>query len=563
MSTPAERVFAYHELSKHAPGQYAPSAGYLDWDTQPDPFRTWSGAPQVLLPLLKKDPPGHHLDLYERPQNAFWDFTLESVAAFLELSMGLSAWKTDGHHRWALRMNPSSGNLHPTECHLILPPLAGRSRLDVLQRSDPSSAPLKEEATSEGSIAHYNAYQHALESRAATPPGFWERIRGHYQTSGFFVALSSILWRESWKYGERALRYCHHDAGHALAALSFAGNLLGWKVTYLNVVSDEEMQKLLGFDSVSWPEGESEEVDLLCFVHPASRPGVSRSCPSDVVNAMRHVKWRGRPSQLSRGHVDWSHAQETQPFLLKPSTPEFSLKYEAPPFVRVPDSEASAAVLIRQRRSAVAYDGVTSMSRAQFLAMLDKTLPRNGMAPFDSELGMTQVHLAVFVHRVTDLPAGLYLWVRRPEDVADLRKAVDRLFVWKQPLSEAPLYLLKEGDYRQEAALLSCHQTIAGRSAFSLGMLARFQSVIDKHPWMYKPLFWETGMIGQVLYLEAEAQGLRATGIGCFFDDVMHKVLGLQNNAWQSLYHFTVGGSVHDIRLTTEPAYKHLPADRR
>ena len=29
------------------------------------------------------------------------------------------------------------------------------------------------------------------------------------------MALTSITWREAWKYGERAFRYCNHDVGHA------------------------------------------------------------------------------------------------------------------------------------------------------------------------------------------------------------------------------------------------------------------------------------------------------------------------------------------------------------
>ena len=62
-------------------------------------------------------------------------------------------------------------------------------------------------------------------------------------------------------------------------------------------------------------------------------------------------------------------------------------------------------------------------------------------------------------------------------------------------------------------------------------------------------------MIGQVLYLEAEAAGLRGTGIGCFFDDAMHEVLGLKGDEFQDLYHFTVGGPITDTRITTLPAY--------
>jgi hypothetical protein len=57
------------------------------------------------------------------------------------------------------------------------------------------------------------------------------------------------------------------------------------------------------------------------------------------------------------------------------------------------------------------------------------------------------------------------------------------------------------------------------------------------------------------LYLEAEALGARATGIGCFYDDHVHEALGLTGHALQSLYHFTVGMPVEDARLTTEPGY--------
>ena len=70
-------------------------------------------------------------------------------------------------------------------------------------------------------------------------------------------------------------------------------------------------------------------------------------------------------------------------------------------------------------------------------------------------------------------------------------------------------------------------------------------------------------MIGQVLYLEAEAYGVRATGIGCFFDDPVHDLMGLKDNTFQSLYHFTIGGPVEDERLQTWPSYFHLKENIR
>lgn len=111
-------------------------------------------------------------------------------------------------------------------------------------------------------------------------------------------------------------------------------------------------------------------------------------------------------------------------------------------------------------------------------------------------------------------------------------------------------------DARRLATQLSCHQSIAGDGAFSLATFAEYQEALSAHgAWFYRRLSWEAGMVGQVLYLEAEAAGVRATGIGCFFDDPVHRVFGVQDLRFQSLYHFAVGAPVEDLRLTTLAPY--------
>ena len=114
-------VKAYHEQTKHHPQRYARSLGYLDWDNQPDPFRLFEGASQMKLPLINKDRDLPYSTLYESVKNSPDSISIDSVASMLELSMGISAWKKYGTSEWTLRMNPSSGNLHPTECYLVLP----------------------------------------------------------------------------------------------------------------------------------------------------------------------------------------------------------------------------------------------------------------------------------------------------------------------------------------------------------------------------------------------------------------------------------------------------------
>ena len=52
---------------------------------------------------------------------------------------------------------------------------------------------------------------------------------------------------------------------------------------------------------------------------------------------------------------------------------------------------------------------------------------------------------------------------------------------------------------------------------------------------------------------------MRGTGIGCFFDDLCHDRLGLRDEMFQDLYHFTVGGPVEDAHLLTLPAPARAP----
>jgi hypothetical protein len=136
-----------------------------------------------------------------------------------------------------------------------------------------------------------------------------------------------------------------------------------------------------------------------------------------------------------------------------------------------------------------------------------------------------------------------------------------RDYLWTQPegwASDLPLYLLQEGNLSTPAQALSCHQEIAAAGAFAVSMLAEFQEPLQRFgAWFYRRLYWECGMIGQLLYLEAEAAGLRGTGIGCYFDEPTHQLLGLQGLAWQVLYHFTVGAGMEDHRIQTLPAYHH------
>jgi SagB-type dehydrogenase family enzyme len=527
---PLAQVRAYHQRTKHAPGAYAKGPGQIDWITQPDPFRRYEGAPVRELPLAADHYVLPYAWLFKPGTPPASPAKLSAIAALLELAFGLSAWKGYGEDRWPLRCNPSSGNLHPTEAYVVagegvaLPP----------------------------GVHHYVSHDHALEHRCQAALPF----------RGLLVGFSSIHWREAWKYGERAFRYCQHDLGHALAALRYAAGVLGWTVTVLDEWSDADIGALLGVDRPQdLGRGEAEAPDLLCRIH-CGEP----EAPVDIdalVAAARAGEWRGEANRLSRRHLfDWPIIDEVHAATFKPrNAPSLSCLPEPPPLLPTA-CDLAAAELIKQRRSAQGFDGKTAITAKALFRILDATLPRPDVPPFDAWPWEPRVHLFLFAHRVAGLPPGIYLFCRHPDALDRLRALRRKEFGFDRAENCPPhldLYRLIRADTRKAARALSCQQAIAADSAFSLGMLAEFDTVLDEcGPWGYRRLFWETGMIGQVLYLEAEAAGMRGTGIGCFFDDPVHELLGLEGTEFQSLYHFTIGSPVVDDRLESFPAYEHL-----
>jgi SagB-type dehydrogenase family enzyme len=567
---PIDRVIRYHVQTKHHFNRYARALGYLDWANQPDPFRRFVGASLISLPLLPpdKEPVSPVYDaIYQSGAVASPPVNVRSLSRFFEFALALSAWKKAGESEWPLRSNPSSGNLHPTEGYVVMPKIEG---LDL----NPG-------------LYHYASKEHGLELRAEFSAELVDHLLSPFPPGSFLFGLTSVHWREAWKYGERAFRYCNHDVGHAIGTARIAAATLGWKMVLLDGISQETVALLLGTIRVEdFAEVEQEHPDCLAVVWPlgdvkretldvkrTTEPAIPLFLDSEIVQKLAATTWYGKANRLSGEHgVEWDIIDEVAvaswkytveqrsvalPRLLTNDVSRFTF-HESP----------SAGQIIRQRRSAVSFDGKTSISSATFFRMMQRVMPHADRPQLDRPIPWDvwpydpAIHLLIFVHRVDGLTSGLYFLARDPKKLAFIQKSMNPELSWTQAPGcpeDLPLYWLLEGDAKKLAVQVSCHQDIAGDSAFSFGMLAEFEGRLrEGGAWWYPRLFWESGLLGQVLYLEAEAAGIRATGIGCFFDDPVHEIVAVKGLSFQSLYHFTIGGPVEDGRLMTLPPYGHL-----
>lgn len=494
-------ALAYHDTTKHRPQRYAKSLGYMDWETQANPFRRYDNTTLIPLPHQDITPP-YHL-LFEPNTLPSAPLCLESLSQVLRYSLGLAAIKSSGGSQWALRCNASSGNLQPTECYVIAPPIEGVS--------------------SQSTLSHYAQKEHALEVLHS----YEERL----PDGVFLIALSSVVWREAWKYGERSWRYCQLDAGHAYQAIKVAATMLGWSCDIESVESCA-IASVCGIDQYGrFDEHEWESPDMLLRIGVSGETVVLPTTPHLVSNA----------NTLSRSHHEWPILAVVD----DATQGKYPVTSQLNTLRHVPTPTRSAGEIILKRRSAQAMDG-SWIKQEQFRQILDASY-------FCHET--SDVNFVIFVHRVKDVESGLYAFVRNLDEYKSLKNAMDSSFVWEE--CGSGLYLLQRGDYRGAAQRISCNQEIAKEGAFSFGMVCNFSKNLELHGGIgYKNLYHQCGAIGQMLYLESTALGLSATGIGCFLDDEFHALLGLRDQRYQSLYHFTIGRGVVDMRVTTLPPYE-------
>jgi SagB-type dehydrogenase family enzyme len=472
----------YHEATKHSPESLARSGHTLDWASMPDPFRHYEGVPLLDLPA---DPPRPDLPALAVLQGAAGTTPARDGATFLSqllfYSAAISATKRvpGGGYRYALRVNPSSGNLHPTEFHF-----ATRGFKDWPD-----------------GLYHYRPSSHMAEQRAL---GNFHTLLDRADAPIVFV-LTSIAWREAWKYRDRAYRYCLHDMGHAGESLALAAQAMGCRTVAQTHFSDDEISRVCRLHDDEWPM-------LIVGVEGGAVPLREPDA--------RKIQWfGGQANPLSASEIVYESIEQMHAAtkLSRIGTPE-----PAPPGggeIRLPPPASSTrpfGEVMRTRRSALDFEGgARSISLAQLSAILSVTRQRF-------------VQLYLYVHRVEDLQPGVYrYWPQRGE-----------------------LELIRSGDQRVMAAGLSLGQDLAGNSCVTFSMIADIERAARTYGDRgYRYVHFEAGAIGQRLYLAAEALGLRATGIGAFFDDAVDRYLNLTPEQGQVIYHFAIGYPVPDPRL--------------
>jgi len=159
---------------------------------------------------------------------------IEVGAVDLELSYLL--WCTQGVKRVeggyvTLRTVPSAGARHALETYLLVNNVEGLS------------PGLYRFLATEHKLVEVNLQADIANEIAGACWG-----QSFVKTSAVTFIWVAVVYRMTWRYGQRGYRYLHLDAGHVCQNLYLAAQSVGGRVCAVAAFSDENMNRLLGVD---------------------------------------------------------------------------------------------------------------------------------------------------------------------------------------------------------------------------------------------------------------------------------------------------------------------------
>jgi len=413
----------YHQNTKHSYLSIRTNPNRVDWNNPPNRFKSYS----------KK---------YERVQL----LSENPNYNFLYLLAGISAKKTYPNMEYYLRVNPSAGALYPNEVYFQVRNTSGfDDGIYHLEVSSSSAVLLKK-----------------LESTQ----GIEELLGLDYSVDGFIFFISSLYFRSSWKYKNRAFRYCLLDAGHIMGSIEASSYLFDKSFEILYDFNKEKLNAFFSFDEKEFFTsvvicGEKNELKKENFSFD-----ISTLDGSGYENGA--ISFFFKNDMVEDAYKDTLQIVDKKD---QKNRANFNFQKE-----KFQDT-------IFQRRSIREFSNQT-ISKAQFESILN-VLNQEITSDCDENIDIFYT-----VNRVVGLPIGLY---KNGE-------------------------LIKNGDFCTKAGYLCLEQDLGKSSAVTF-----FLGTTSKN---YQEAYQKAGLIGHRLYLASNYLGIGCSGIGAYYDDEVCEFIG-------------------------------------
>lgn len=476
----------YHDLTKHSYWSIRSSPHYLDWANRPSPFKIYPGIEpmplsrslvQTLAPALEV------IASTGTPGTGEKVLDLERLASVLYYSAGVTKHKTYPGGELYFRAAACAGALYPTEVYVVCGDIEGLG----------------------AGVYHFNPGDFALRKlRSGDFRGVLARASGNEPSvvaAPVTLVFTSISWRSTWKYRDRAYRYHYWDNGMIAAnALAMAAaHELPASVVMGFVESD--INKLIGI-------GGRQELALSLF---ALGHGDKASKDGPAIEELPEINFEVVP--LSTSLVDYPSIREAHAASSLTDKNEVrewrnagidrirpSVQGEAFPLVPMSNEQLSGESIedVIQRRGSTRKFARKAMPFAELSTIIDRAT-RGITTDFASRDSVQLNDIYAIVNRVEGLPAGAYFFQRE-----------DRV-----------MELLKPGDLSAKASYLTLDQELGGDACVTFFFMADLSATLSAYGNRgYRLAQIEAGIIGGKMYVASYALKRGATGLTFYDDDV-------------------------------------------
>jgi len=328
-------MFWYHANTKHSYNSIRTNPNHIEWEDQPSTY--------------KKYPQG-----YKK-----FKFNLDDEEdKFLYHIAGLTAKKSYPSGEYYLRINPSAGALYPNELYFQVRGVEGK----------------------EDGIYHYEVHSSSLtllqgirEDEGLEPYFGYSTVM-----KGYLFLVSAIYYRSSWKYKNRAFRYCLLDGGHLLGSIEAASVLKSQNIQMEYLIQREKLNRMFGFEEREW------------FLS-----GASMAVPVEGTKV--------KAIEFELPYVDGSRSFEKNTLMEQAYEETMQLEVctpqtKAPIFTY--DKSKLQSTLFNRRSQRGFHEG--AITKGQFNYIMD-AITQPILSDCDEE-----VNVYVVINRVLDMPLGLY-----------------------------------------------------------------------------------------------------------------------------------------------------------
>ncbi|MBZ5616945.1 MAG: SagB family peptide dehydrogenase [Acidobacteriia bacterium] len=482
-----QAAWRYHDGTKHSYWSIRNHPHFLDWANRPLPFKIYPKIEPLPLPRDVPQTGVAALSAISAPvpsSRADSVLGVQDLARLLYFSAGITKQRAYPGGEIYFRAAACTGALYEIELYVVSSDLPG---LDAgVYHFNPGDVSLRllRKGDFRGNLAQATAMEPAVARAPAT------------------IICTGTYWRNAWKYQARTYRHFGWDNGTLLANMLAVSAASGLPAEIVLGFVDTEVNRLLDLDTrreVSLclvPIGRASERSLPTpreapalgletiplSRHEVEYPAMLEMHDASSLESVEEVnQWRGKlpvllSSALAGEVVRLPHlAEEEQP------------------------KDTIEEVILR-RGSTRTFDKAAAITLAQLSAIFAYAT-RGLSADFLEPPGTQLNDLYLMVHSVQGLKPGAYFFGREQNS----------------------LELLKEGKFRADAHHLGLEQELPSDACVDIFLLADLKRILERYGNRgYRAVQLEAGAIGGRMYLAAYAQGLGATGLTFFDDDVIN-----------------------------------------